>query len=179
MAGRLAVAAIFSVSATARKRMRSVRFSNMASFPSAGTARRMSSWVLAVVPVGGRKAARRSTPPMPRRRGSKVKSASSTSPWVTSCAACSQRSGVRIPRRVWCFNAQASTTRAIAASIKCALVPKAPDRSVLSRTPHLGMAGPSWPPTAARRCAHPFRVVRCSSYARYVVRIRDHTPTPL
>ena len=35
----------FSVSATARKRTRSVRLSNMATFPGAGAAGRMSSWV--------------------------------------------------------------------------------------------------------------------------------------
>ena len=41
MARRSAVAAIFPVSATARKRTRSVRLSNMATFPGAGAAGRM------------------------------------------------------------------------------------------------------------------------------------------
>ena len=45
--------------------------------------------------------------------------ASRSSPWVTSCEAYCQRSGSRSPRRVWCFKAQAMTTRAIAVSMRC------------------------------------------------------------
>jgi len=52
------------------------------------------------------------------RRGS-VKPASRMSAWVTSCEAICQRSGSRSPRRVWCFKAQAITTRAIAVSMRC------------------------------------------------------------
>ena len=51
--------------------------------------------------------------------GGSVKPASRMSAWVTSCEAICQRSGSRSPRRVWCFNAQAITTRAIAVSMRC------------------------------------------------------------
>ena len=49
-----------------------------------------------------------------------MKPASRSIAWVTSCEARCQRSGSRSPLRVWCLSAQASTTRAIAVSIKCA-----------------------------------------------------------